>query len=56
MGYPVPPEKHCARCMRYLPAAAFREDPRLHSGLSSWCRECAIAATQEWRARQKALR
>jgi hypothetical protein len=42
--------KWCPRCDKYLPAAAFSPFPGSSTGLSSWCRECAVAATREWRA------
>lgn len=49
---PVVPAGHgwCARCRQVLPAAEFRPNPRLRSGLNSWCNPCQVAKTREWRA------
>jgi hypothetical protein len=40
----------CTHCRRLLPAAAFRPNPSLRLGFTSWCRECQVAATRRWRA------
>lgn len=40
----------CTRCKRWKQAAAFRPNPKLRVGLSSWCRRCQVARTREWRA------
>lgn len=48
---PARGRRDCARCERTLPLRAFRRDARLQDGLGSWCRECHVAATREWRAR-----
>lgn len=41
--------KRCARCNRMLPHGAFMPNPRMRSGLHSWCRECAADRTRQWR-------
>jgi len=46
--------RRCARCERFLPATAFRANPRLRDGLDSWCRECFVARTKRWRAENPA--
>jgi predicted nucleic acid-binding Zn ribbon protein len=43
------PHKHCSHCGKWLPFAAFPRNPRLKSGKSSWCQECHLAGTREWR-------
>lgn len=48
--------KECSRCRRWLPAVAFRPNPKLRSGLASWCRDCQNAATQRWRAEHPELK
>ena len=45
----TPAQKRCTHCKQWLPAAAFLLNPRLKSGLSSWCRSCAVERTQQWR-------
>ena len=42
--------KRCTRCKKWLPREAFRANARLKSGLNSWCRECVVRRTQQWRA------
>ena len=44
----------CARCGESKPRERFSPNPRMGDGLSSWCRDCASAATREWRARTPA--
>jgi hypothetical protein len=44
-----PTEKRCSRCDQWLPLEAFRPNPRLRSGLNSWCRPCCAEATRQWR-------
>jgi hypothetical protein len=46
-----PTEKRCARCGQWLPLEAFRPNPRLRSGLGSWCKACHAKRMQEWRKR-----
>jgi predicted Zn-ribbon and HTH transcriptional regulator len=41
--------KRCPRCRQMLPAAAFRLNPKMRSGLSSWCRPCMAVRNREWR-------
>lgn len=36
----VMPFKPCARCKEVKPASEFNRDPKLKSGLQSWCRPC----------------
>jgi hypothetical protein len=45
-----PTEKRCVRCERWLPFEAFRANPRLRSGLNSWCKECQLERGRQWRA------
>jgi hypothetical protein len=40
----------CARCQKWLPVADFRPNPKLMSGISSWCRACHAERTRQWRA------
>ena len=47
------PTLHCSRCSRDLRPAAFMPNARMRSGRSSWCRSCALAATRQWRARNR---
>jgi hypothetical protein len=50
----APPDgKRCSRCCEWLPAAAFRPNPRMSSGLHSWCRACAREGMREWRAEHR---
>jgi hypothetical protein len=42
--------KLCACCGLVLELDAFRPNPKLRSGLSSWCRECQVERTRRWRA------
>jgi len=41
--------RKCARCQVVKPAAAFRRNPNLKSGLHSYCRECATEVGRLWR-------
>jgi len=47
--------KRCPRCERCLPLEAFSRNHRYKSGRSSWCRECAVEATRQWRERNQEL-
>jgi hypothetical protein len=38
----------CSACQRSLPAESFHLSK--YGSRSSWCRECTVAATREWRA------
>jgi hypothetical protein len=42
--------KRCTKCGETKPAAEFHCNPRMRSGLSSWCRDCHLARVREWRA------
>ena len=44
-------EKRCSRCGSWLPLESFPVNRRMHLGRSSQCRECARAATRDWRER-----
>ncbi len=46
---PARTHKRCPHCRRWLPFEAFNKNKRMKSGLSSWCRECHVAATKRWR-------
>ena len=46
----VADDRRCSRCGESKPRAAFRSNPRMGDGLSSWCAACANAANREWRA------
>jgi hypothetical protein len=46
-----PTEKLCSRCDRWLPLEGFRPNPRMRSGLNSWCKECQLERTRQWRAK-----
>ena len=48
--------KSCSKCERALPVDCFRTNPRLSSGLDSWCRECHVQANRAWRAHERAAR
>lgn len=43
-------ELTCRRCGESKPPIAFPVRPRMRSGRGSWCMECALARTREWRA------
>jgi hypothetical protein len=40
----------CTNCQQEKPASAFRPNQRLRLGFNSWCRECQVARTRQWRA------
>lgn len=42
-------KQRCARCRRVLPARTFRTNPKMRSGLNSWCKACAVARMRQWR-------
>lgn len=42
-------EKNCRRCRMTKELSAFRMNPRMRDGRSSWCADCHSAATQRWR-------
>lgn len=46
-----PTHRRCSNCSAWLPLEAFPVNRRRHLGRSSWCRECARAATRDWRNR-----
>jgi hypothetical protein len=50
---PVKTHKRCTRCQGWLPDEAFRPNPKLKSGLSSWCKECQLEETRRWRAEHR---
>jgi hypothetical protein len=45
--------KVCARCRQRLPVSAFRPNPKLRSGLHSWCRGCCRVAARESRVKYR---
>lgn len=50
-GWNAPPtEKRCVHCEQWQPLEAFRPNPRMRSGLNSWCKECQKERNREWRA------
>jgi predicted nucleic acid-binding Zn ribbon protein len=49
----APTEKRCSSCSRILPLEEFPLNRRMHLGRSSHCRECARAATRDWRERNR---
>jgi len=50
-GWNDPPvEKLCSSCERWLPLDRFHLNPRLRTGLCSWCKECGLERTCRWRA------
>jgi hypothetical protein len=42
--------KRCSKCGEFKEAAAFRPNPRLKSGLDSWCSACRDAYLATWKA------
>lgn len=50
---PATTHKHCPRCGEYLPLEDFRLNPKLKSGLSSWCAKCSNEYNQKWRSENK---
>ena len=45
--------KRCTSCCEWLPFKEFPAHKRMHNGLSSHCRACHRAATQDWRERNR---
>ena len=45
--------KRCTSCCEWLPFKDFPAHKRMHNGLSSHCRACHRAATQDWRERNR---
>jgi hypothetical protein len=45
--------KHCTHCREWLPFSAFRRNKRMKNGLNSWCKNCQLEATQDWRDRNR---
>jgi hypothetical protein len=45
--------KRCTSCCEWLPFSAFPRHKRMHDGISSHCRKCHNAATQDWRERNR---
>jgi hypothetical protein len=43
----------CTRCKRLLPTTEFRASPRMRRGYRSWCRECHVDRTRQWRAEHR---
>jgi predicted nucleic acid-binding Zn ribbon protein len=52
-GFGPPTHKRCPNCSDWLPLEAFSSNRRAHLGRSSWCRDCARAATRDWRERNR---
>jgi hypothetical protein len=49
-GWNAPPtEKRCVRCEQWLPLDQFRLNPRMRSGLDSWCNGCKLERTRQYR-------
>lgn len=40
----------CTRCGRSAPPDAFHACARMRSGRQSWCKQCAVERTRQWRA------
>lgn len=51
--HPEDGTKVCAKCEQRLPGTRFRANPRLSSGLDSWCKECHLEASRRSRARHR---
>jgi hypothetical protein len=49
----LPTEKRCTNCSAWLPLEDFPANRRSHLGRGSWCRQCARAATRDWRRRNR---
>jgi hypothetical protein len=47
--YPPPKGRRFTQCKEVLPFSAFRPNLRLKSGWNSWCRECCVERTRQWR-------
>lgn len=43
----------CAKCRKALPAESFRPNPKMKSGVHSWCKPCTVESTREWRHRNR---
>lgn len=43
----IPEEKTCYRCKQVLPSSEFTQDPRVISGLKSYCKRCCREDAQE---------
>ena len=43
----------CAKCREVLPADSFRPNPKMKSGVHSWCKPCTVASTREWRIKNQ---
>ena len=46
----IPVTKLCRSCEDELPASRFRPDPRMKSGLYSYCRSCEATKARKWNA------
>jgi 5-methylcytosine-specific restriction endonuclease McrA len=44
----------CTRCGISITPDIAKREPKMYSGVSSWCRPCHVAATRAWRATHKA--
>ena len=51
VGYAYRPDnsRRCSRCFLWFPIEAFRPNPKLAMGRSSWCHGCALKRTRQWR-------
>lgn len=49
----APTHKRCTHCGRWLPLEAFAANPKLRSGLNSWCKQCTVKATKRWRRKHR---
>jgi hypothetical protein len=47
--------KACTKCGEVKPLEEFRRNPRMADGISSWCSACHVAATRDWRQRNREL-
>jgi len=45
--------KHCSRCKTEKPITEFHPNPKMASGLNSWCKECGNEATKLAKAKKK---
>ncbi len=45
--------RRCAHCQKWLKPSAFPPNPKMRDGLGSWCRECVVGSTREWRAKHR---
>jgi hypothetical protein len=53
VALPATTHKHCPHCAGYLLLEDFRPDPKLKSGLSSWCAKCSNEYNQKWRSEHR---